>query len=238
VAAGATADRLGQAASRVTTLAAGIAIGIGLASVNAAPASSPTPTASAHTPTATSTAQSAPSISVAIPSGTPTAAPTPTVPVPSASASPSANAAESATARGPVVQPPPPSPTAAPPVRHTRTATPPVQPPVARPPAVGPAPAVDARLVSSGKLSRFSLRVRSQVSGDITVRVSNASGSGGLVVGNASWTCSPTSAWSVTCSGQNGQVLFEQSGADQIAPVLVRITDASGATFTRVVTPS
>jgi hypothetical protein len=33
-------------------------------------------------------------------------------------------------------------------------------------------------------------------------------------------------------------VLLEQSGAGRIAPVLVRVTDASGATFTRLVTPS
>ncbi len=230
---GATADRLGQAASRVTTLAAGIAIGIGLASVSAAPTSSPTPAASAHTPT--SSAPGAPGS----PGGIPPVAPT--IPVPSVSASPSTNAAEAAAARGPGVTPRTPSPTAVPAVRHTppptQPQTPTLQPP-ASPTAVGPAPAVEARLVSSGKLSRFSLRVRSQVPGDLTVRVSNASGSGALVAGNASWTCSTTSAWSVTCSGQSGQVQFEQSGADGVAPVLVRVTDASGATFTRVVTPS
>jgi RNA polymerase sigma factor (sigma-70 family) len=228
---GATADRLGQAASRVTTLAAGIAIGIGLASVTGAPSSNPTPTASAHTPT--STAQAA-----ASPSGTPTAAAT--VVVPSATASPSANAAEAARSRAPRLQPRPPSPTAAPPVRPTPTPTRPAASPTpsASPTAAGPAPAVEARLVSSGKLSRFSLRVRSAVPGDLTVRVSNASGSGALVAGNASWTCATAAAWSITCRGQSGQVLLEQSGAGRIAPVLVRVTDASGATFTRLVTPS
>ena len=78
----------------------------------------------------------------------------------------------------------------------------------------------------------------SDVPGGLTVRVSNASGSGSLVAGNASWTCSTTSQSSVTCRGESGQVLLEQSGLGGVAPIVVRVTDARGSTFTRVLTPS
>jgi hypothetical protein len=80
--------------------------------------------------------------------------------------------------------------------------------------------------------------VHSSVGGDLTIRVSNATGSGELTAVNASWSCSTRSPWSIRCSGQNGQVLLRQAGVERLVPVVVRVTDRSGATYTRVVTPT
>jgi hypothetical protein len=68
--------------------------------------------------------------------------------------------------------------------------------------------------------------------------VANAVGSGSLAAANSSWSCRTTTPWSLTCQGQSGQVLLEQSGLGRIVPLVVRVTDASGTTHTTVVVPS
>jgi hypothetical protein len=95
-----------------------------------------------------------------------------------------------------------------------------------------------ARLVSDGDPARISVRVRSLVPGTVTVRISNESGSGRLTVRNSSWTCAQTFRSAVTCTGGRGQALLEQSGTGGPEPVVVRVTDAVGHTWTELLTPS
>jgi hypothetical protein len=94
-----------------------------------------------------------------------------------------------------------------------------------------------ARLVSDDP-ARISVRVRSQVPGTVTVRISNESGVGRLTVRNSSWTCAQTSRSAVTCAGGRGQALLEQTGTGGVEPVVVRVADATGHTWAEVLTPS
>jgi hypothetical protein len=140
----------------------------------------------------------------------------PTTPVP-ASTSPS----------DPPATPPAPSPTPTPP-----STTPPAPQPG------GSEPTVTARLVSAGDPARISVRVRSQVTGSLTIRISNASASGELSIRNSSWACAQAGVWAVRCSGGRGQALLDQSGTGGVEPVVVRVTDATGQTWTETLRPT
>ncbi|WP_196806018.1 sigma-70 family RNA polymerase sigma factor [Terracoccus sp. 273MFTsu3.1] len=130
----------------------------------------------------------------------------------------------------PTTRPPSPSPT--PPAPST---TPPAPP---APQPGGAAPTITVRLVSGRDPARISVRVRSQVEGSMTVRISNASGAGTLSVRNSSWTCAQTSAEAVRCTGERGQALLEQSGTGGVQSVTVRVTDAAGDTWTETLRPT
>lgn len=119
----------------------------------------------------------------------------------------------------------PPTPSTTPP---TPTTTPAPQP-------GGVAPAVTVRLVSGRDPARISVRVRSQVEGPMTVRVSNLSGTGTLTVRNSSWSCTQPAASAVRCTGAQGQALLQQSGG--VRPVVVSVTDADGGTWTETLRP-
>jgi hypothetical protein len=69
----------------------------------------------------------------------------------------------------------------------------------------------------------------------MTVRVSNLSGTGTLTVRNSSWSCTQPAASAVTCAGAQGEALVQQSGGVQ--PVVVRVTDADGETWTETLRP-
>jgi hypothetical protein len=97
---------------------------------------------------------------------------------------------------------------------------------------------VTARLVSAGDPARISVRVRSQVTGSLTIRISNASGSGELTIRNSSWACAQAGVWAVRCSGGRGQALLDQSGTGGVEPVVVRVTDATGQTWTETLRPT
>jgi len=97
---------------------------------------------------------------------------------------------------------------------------------------------VTVRLVSAGDPARISVRVRSQVAGSLTIRVSNQSGAGQLTVRNSSWSCAQAGASTVRCSGGRGQALLDQSGTGGVEPVVVRVTDAGGRTWTETLRPT
>ena len=86
--------------------------------------------------------------------------------------------------------------------------------------------------------ARLSVRLRSEGLGLLTIRIGNASSSGGLTVRNSSWTCVQASSWAVTCTGGRGQALLEQSGSARGEAIAVRVTDASGGTWTQTLHPS
>ncbi|WP_162180992.1 sigma-70 family RNA polymerase sigma factor [Terrabacter tumescens] len=158
----------------------------------------------------------------ASPSSTPTRPPVP--PAPASTSAP---------------QPPTTSGTTQPPTPPTVPTPPTTVPPTTPPPQPGPAaPSVTVRLVAAGDPSRISVRVRTQETGALTMRISNVSGSGTLTVRNSSWTCAQASPSSVRCTGGRGQALLEQSGTGSVEPILVRITDASGHTWTETLRPT
>ena len=94
------------------------------------------------------------------------------------------------------------------------------------------------RLVSDGDPARIVVRVRSQTTGSLTIRISNASGSGELTVRNSSWSCAQAGVWTVRCSGGLGQALLDQAGTGGVEPVVVRVTDATGRTWTETLRPT
>jgi len=129
--------------------------------------------------------------------------------------------------------------------------TPPVPPPTTPPepsptpppttPAPEPggvAPTITVRLVAGSDPARISVRVRSEVEGSMTVRISNVSGSGTLTVRNSSWTCTQPTTSAVRCTGGRGQALLEQSGTGAVRTVVVRVTDPVGDTWTQTVRPT
>lgn len=82
------------------------------------------------------------------------------------------------------------------------------------------------------------MSVWTKVAGSLTVRVNNASGSGGLTVRNSSWSCVQAAPWAVRCSGSRGQVLLDQSGTGGPQPVVVRVTDSTGRAWTETLRPT
>lgn len=259
-------DAAAQVASRVTGLVASVAVTAGVAGALALPGS-PVPPSAVPTPSAVVTA-TAPGAAAggSIPSPGATAPRSRPVSTISASALPSVGrAAHRVTVTGtpspatptnerpvpepvrpiadgstagprPGTEPPAVKPPATPKPPVTTTPTPP--PSTTPPPTGGLAPTMTARLVSDGDPARISVRVRSQVPGTVTVRISNESGAGRLIVRNSSWTCEQTSRSAVTCTGGRGQALLEQSGTGGMEPVVVRVADAAGHTWTEVLTPS
>ncbi len=146
----------------------------------------------------------------------------------------------------PPVSPLPAPPTTKPPATKPPTSRPPTPAPTppaptTTPPAPQPggvAPAITVRLVSGQDPARISVRVRSGLEGSMTVRVTNLSGSGALTVRNSSWSCTQAAPSAVRCAGGRGQALLEQSGTGAVQPVVVRVTDAAGSTWTETVRPS
>ncbi|GAA2473397.1 sigma-70 family RNA polymerase sigma factor [Terrabacter carboxydivorans] len=213
-------------------------------------ASTPVPTAS---PGSTVSASAVPSAAAL--TGTPTAGPAPAVtgsaPAVTGSAPARDTTPSGVTAGGGSSSPTPPTGShpapvpaggvpSTPPTSATPTpTTPPAPTPTPAPPQPGgTAPTVSARLVSKGDPARISLTVRSQSAGSLTLRVSNASGSGALTVRNSSWSCAQAGAWAVRCSGTRGQVLLDQSGTGGVLSLVVRLTDASGHSWTETIRPT
>jgi RNA polymerase sigma factor (sigma-70 family) len=260
-------DAAAQVASRVTGLVASVAVTAGVAGALALPGSPPPPAAgptpsavTATVPRATS-AGSTPSPTATAPRGQPvstvsasaipsvgrtarrvtvTGTPSPvssTVDRPAPDpVSPTPDGTGTGAGPGTGTQAPGEKPPTAPNPKPPAT-TPPPPPPTTTPPPAG-APTMTARLVSDGDPARISVRVRSQILGTMTVRISNESGSGRLTVRNSSWTCAQASKSAVTCTGGRGQALLEQSGTGGVEPVVVRVSDAAGHTWTEVLTPS
>jgi len=158
----------------------------------------------------------------------------------SGGATPATPAPPTGTATGRPTTPPATTPPAPPTTRPpSPSPTPPA--PTTTPPAPQPggvAPTITVRLVSGRDPARISVRVRSQVGGSMTVRISNASGAGTLSVRNSSWTCAQTSTSAVRCAGERGQALLEQSGTGATQAVVVRVTDAAGDTWTETLRPT
>jgi hypothetical protein len=97
---------------------------------------------------------------------------------------------------------------------------------------------VTVRLVKEGDGSRISVRVRTPVAGAITVTIGNQSGAGRLTVRNSSWTCSQVSRATVSCTGARGSAVLDQAGTGGIVPLVVRVTDASGHSWTDTIGPT
>lgn len=150
-------------------------------------------------------------------------------------------AADATSPSRPPAPPAPPVPTSTSPSEPPPAPSPTPTPPSTTPPAPQPggsAPTVTARLVSAGDPARISVRVRSQVAGSLTIRISNESGSGELSVRNSSWSCTQAGVWSVRCSGGRGQALLDQAGTGGVEPVVVRVTDGTGRTWTETLRPT
>ncbi|MFC7594542.1 sigma-70 family RNA polymerase sigma factor [Terrabacter sp. GCM10028922] len=258
-------DAAAQVASRVAGLVASVAVTAGVAGALALPGSPPPPAAgptpsavTATAPRATS-AGSTPSPAATAPRGQPvstvsasaipsvgrtarrvtvTGTPSPVSSTVDRPAPDSVRPTPDGTGAGPGTgtQAPGEKPPTAPNPKPPATTTPP-PPPTTTPPPAG-APTMTARLVSDGDPARISVRVRSQILGTMTVRISIESGSGRLTVRNSSWTCAQTSGPAVTCTGGRGQALLEQSGTGGVEPVVVRVSDAAGHTWTEILTPS
>ncbi|NUR80075.1 MAG: hypothetical protein HOQ21_06465 [Dermatophilaceae bacterium] len=98
-------------------------------------------------------------------------------------------------------------------------------------------PVVSARLVTDGDSPRISVRVRTAVTAGLTVSIGNLAGAGRLTVRNSSWDCVQVSRATVACTGGRGSAVLDQSGAGGVVPLVVRITDAAGRTWTETVRP-
>ncbi|WP_330476411.1 sigma-70 family RNA polymerase sigma factor [Terrabacter sp. C0L_2] len=190
------------------------------------------PSAGAKQPDTSSAGQAGAAGSGATPSSTSTR---PTVP-PAPASTPEPGPP---TTRSVPTLPPAPPPTLPPAPPPTVPPPPTTVPPTTPPPQPGPAaPSVTVRLVAAGDPSRISVRVRTQTTGVLTMRISNVSGSGALTVRNSSWSCAQASPASVRCTGGRGQALLEQSVTGGVEPIVVRITDAAGNTWTETLRPT
>lgn len=205
-------DRVSGLAGKVAAVAAGVVIAAGVLGA----ASSPVGPVAAHPPTSASTSSSSSTAttSSAAPTTSTSATPstTATLALPATSTSTTKAATVTRSSAVQVTAAPSPSPRPAPPSgSHT----------------------VEMRIVSSGTPTRFSLRFDSAVGGTLRVTVSNKSGTGRLTAENGAFTCTNTSRSSVRCSGRTGQLMLSQSGLSRPDPVVVRVTDSTGATSIR-----
>jgi hypothetical protein len=93
-------------------------------------------------------------------------------------------------------------------------------------------------LVKDGETARISVRVRTAVTAGLTVRISNEGGAGRLTVRNSSWECVQASRAAVSCTGGRGSAVLDQAGTGGVVPLVVRVTDARGRTWTQTLRPS
>lgn len=164
-------------------------------------------------------------------------------PRPTAATAPPAPVAQAPAASRPPA-PAPPTPRTSTPTPTTTPDTPsgppaPQDPAPSDPPSDGPAaPVVSVNLVKDGETARISVRVRTAVTAGLTVRISNEGGAGRLTVRNSSWDCVQASRAAVSCTGGRGSAVLDQAGTGGVVPLVVRVTDARGRTWTQTLRPS
>jgi hypothetical protein len=94
-------------------------------------------------------------------------------------------------------------------------------------------PTTSLRVYSSGGVTRFGLQFDSATGFDVSI--SNASGDGRLSVDNGAFSCSSPSKSTVSCRGGDGVLKLTQGGLGGAEPIVIRITDSSGAVHTSTV---
>ncbi len=72
-----------------------------------------------------------------------------------------------------------------------------------------------------------------QTTGPLRIRVATPTGAGSLSVDNGPFTCTATSASSLTCTGRDGHLLLTLSPTGSSPSVVVSATDSLGGTTTR-----
>jgi hypothetical protein len=97
---------------------------------------------------------------------------------------------------------------------------------------------VSVNLVKAGETARISVRVRTAATGGLTVRIGNEAGAGRLTVRNSSWDCVQDGRAALSCTGGRGSAVLDQSGTRGVVPLVVRVTDARGRTWTETVRPT
>jgi hypothetical protein len=80
--------------------------------------------------------------------------------------------------------------------------------------------------------------VRTAVTAGLTVRIGNEGGVGRLSVRNSSWDCTQVARAGVSCTGGRGSAVLVQAGTRGVVPLVVRVTDARGRTWTETVRPT
>ncbi|GAB3880977.1 sigma-70 family RNA polymerase sigma factor [Terrabacter terrigena] len=114
-------------------------------------------------------------------------------------------------------------------------------PPTQQDPSPDPeaaAPTIRVRLVRAGDTARISVRVRTESATALTVRITNLSGAGRLTVRNSSWDCTQPGRATVSCTGARGSAVLEQAGTGGVVPLVVRVTDSTGGTWTQTLRPT